>query len=160
MCYLIWSVMPDGGRLHLSRLCFLFPFFSLPFALLRSRVRHGAARLSWHGVGWITCVQSLITSFRIDYYSTGLGSWRVTEEATKTPSCTARRCCCGYINVWESIVMWSLSLLAARWLAFCFYWVSPWLSHLFNEHILWLGTWGHTADVTSIPASSTIEECI
>lgn len=86
---------------------FSFSLFSLPFALLRSRVRHGAARLSWHGVGRITCVQSLITSFRIDYYSAGLGSWRVTEEATKTPSCTAWGCCCGYINAWESVVMWS-----------------------------------------------------
>lgn len=72
-------LVPDGCC-SLVVCVFLFS----PFALLSSRVRHGAARLSWHGVERITCVQSLITSSRIDYYYSGLGSCGVTEEATKT----------------------------------------------------------------------------
>lgn len=55
------------------------------------------------GVRRITCVRvrvvSQSTSLRIDYYSSSLG---VTEKATKTPSCTAWRCCCVRVN----FVMW------------------------------------------------------
>lgn len=57
------------------------------------------------------CAQSLITSFRIDYYSSGLQSQRVTVEASKTLSCTAWRCHSVYMCVWVNVVKWSQACL-------------------------------------------------
>lgn len=57
------------------------------------------------------CAQSLITSFRIDYYSSGLQSQWVTVEASKTLSCTAWRCHSVYMCVWVNVVKWSQACL-------------------------------------------------
>lgn len=57
------------------------------------------------------CAQSLITSFRIDYYSSSLQSQRVTVEASKTLSCTAWRCHSVYMCVWVNVVKWSQACL-------------------------------------------------
>lgn len=60
------------------------------------------------------CAQSLITSFRIDYYSSGLQSQRVTVEASKTLSCTAWRCHSVYMCVCESTLSSDLRLVCCK----------------------------------------------
>lgn len=94
------------------------------------------------------CAQSLITSFRIDYYSSGLQSQRVTVEASKTLSCAAWRCHSVYMCVWVNVVKWSQACLlqsdrhffplplSCSFFSFLFFWgggggpVSSCLSHL------------------------------
>lgn len=142
LCYL----MHHAGGEQPSCLCFSVLFFL--FAFLPSRVRHGAARLSWHGgkTDYVcACVRvravSQSTSLRIDYYSSSLG---VTEKATKTPSCTAWRCCCVRVN----FVMWPEACLLQSDGHLCDGSVSSCLSYL-----LPVSDTGGDLGCTNIPAS-------
>lgn len=88
-------LLTDARQRQIVAKLFVF-FFSPPFALHSSRVRQCCQIvLAWGGTDY-PCVQSLITSFRIDYSSV-LGSWGVTEEATKRLSLTAGGCYCLYM---------------------------------------------------------------
>lgn len=139
---------PAGGRLQPSCLCF-FSFVLPPlFASFPSRVGHVAARLSWHGGGRTdyVCLQSLITSLRIDYYSCSLvsrGSGRGSHSNIKLHRAERpSECRCV-----------TQSLFAAKWQAFVWRLSGPLPLLPYPSECLNGESWGwrcKVADVTNI----------
>lgn len=125
---------PAGGRLQPSCLCVFFSFVLPPqFASFPSRVGHVAAKLSWHGEGRTdyVCLQSLITSLRIDYYSCSLGS-RGSGRGSHSNIQLHR--CCARVNV----VVWPEACLPRSDRHLCDGSVAPCLSYLIPQRV-WMG---------------------
>lgn len=107
-------------RRQIAAELFVFFFFFPPFCLTLFTCETQCCQivLAWGRTDYVcvcVCAQSVITSLRIDYYSSGLGSQAATEEATKTLDCTAWRCCCVYLSEYCHVIS---SLFAAKWQAF------------------------------------------
>lgn len=150
-------LMPDSSRLQPSCLCFSFFLYS-PFRLTPFTCGTQCCQivLAW-GRRDYACVQSLITSLRIDYYSSGLAGRGVTEEATENTQLLrgdAAVCMWGWVN----IVMWSQACLLQSDRRLC---PPPRLSHLFTvapSNVVFGQYYRHMdAEVTNIPASSTVK---